>query len=83
MKKFLLFVGILVLVGLGALIAYRVKEKLAHKEEIKGQNVAPVTVALADVVKGELADIGNFTGSLEADSLFNISPKTGGRLKSG
>ncbi len=81
MKKFLLFVGILVLIGLGALIAYRVKEKLTQKEEMKAKNVAPVTVALADVVKGELADIGNFTGTLEADSLFNISPKTAGRLK--
>ena len=72
MKKFLLFVGILFLIGLGALVAYRVKEKLTQKEEMKAQNVAPVTVALADVMKGELADIGNFTGSLEADSLFNI-----------
>ena len=81
MKKFLAIVGILLLIGLGVLIAYRVKEKLSQKEELKVQNVAPVTVALADVQKGELADIGNFTGSLEADSLFNISPKTGGRLK--
>ena len=60
MKKFLLFVGILFLIGLGALVAYRVKEKLTQKEEMKVQNVAPVTVALADVIKGELADIGNF-----------------------
>ena len=38
MKKFLAVVGILFLIGLGALIAYRVKEKLTAKEEMKGHS---------------------------------------------
>ncbi|NLG13362.1 MAG: efflux RND transporter periplasmic adaptor subunit [Lentisphaerae bacterium] len=81
MKKIFALIGILLLLGLGGLIVFRLIEKTRPVEEQKSSSAAPVTVLLAEVKRGDVADIGNFTGSLEADSLFNISPKTAGRLK--
>lgn len=80
MKKIFSLVGIICLVTLAVLIVWRLQKELTAQEAVKENKPAPVTVQLTEVRTGSISDIGNFTGSLEADSTFTISPKASGRI---
>lgn len=80
--KFAVIISLLVLAILGGLVGYRFYKIEGQKKIEKPRDqVAPVVVNLVKVVRGEIRDIGKFTGSLEANSYVIISSKASGRLE--
>lgn len=80
MKKTFTLIGIIFAVILVLLILWRLQQEIFKEENKQERKAAPVTVQLTAVQRGSIADIGNFTGSLEADSTFTVSPKASGRI---
>lgn len=79
MKKYV--IGLLVLAFLGY-VGWRVYEAVAaaqKQEERRGP--AAVAVEIAPVTRGDIRDIAQLTGSLQARSYFIVAPKVGGRLE--
>lgn len=80
--KYAVITGLLALVGIAGLVGYRLYEiKRQSKVEAGQVQAAPVVVNLVKVSRGEIRDVGAFTGSLEADSYVLISSKASGRLE--
>ncbi|MDD3001551.1 MAG: efflux RND transporter periplasmic adaptor subunit [Candidatus Riflebacteria bacterium] len=70
----------------GAIVAWFITDKLFQnnsKEQTqkKGGREVSVAVETYPLKRGHIKDIGIFSGSIEADSKFTVSPKIGGRIK--
>lgn len=80
--KYAVITGLLVLAGIAGLAGYRFYEiKRKSQAEAPQVQAAPVVVNLVKAGRGEIRDVGKFTGSLEADSYVIISSKASGRLE--
>lgn len=80
MKKVFTLIAIVSAIALVLLIAVRLSTVLGKDNAQVKREAAPVTVKVEPVVIGTIRDIGSFTGSLEADSTFTVSPKVTGRV---
>lgn len=80
MKKIFSLIAIVCLVALVVLIAWRLVIVMNRNLDEEKRVVMPVTVLTAKLDRGVMEDIGSFTGSLEADSMITVSPKTSGRV---
>lgn len=80
MKKTLLIIVVLVIVGL---IGWQVYQKvMAAPQEGERRRRAPkVAVEIGAVETSSIKDIRDFTGTLLPKSQFTVAPKIGGRLK--
>ncbi len=74
-------IGILLLaVGvLGAAVWWTQREQAASGPE--QEDGARVAVEAAEVTTGSVADVREFTGTLEAGMAFTVAPKTGGQIE--
>jgi multidrug efflux pump subunit AcrA (membrane-fusion protein) len=79
MKKFIVIVILLGVVGFGSWTAYkRIKSSAAP---LGKRPAASVPVEIQAVQKGSIEDVGVFTGSLNPKSQFSVAPKVSGWLK--
>ncbi len=80
MKKLIILVIVLGIVGYGSWIAY---QKIKASESPAGMRRGDMTVPveIQPVVKDTIQDIGIFTGSLTPKSQFSVAPKVSGWLK--
>lgn len=70
----------------GAIIAWFITDRLFQNDSKKqtqkrGTREISVAVETSPLKKGNIYDVGIFSGSIEADSKFTVSPKIGGRIK--
>ncbi|MEN6577196.1 MAG: efflux RND transporter periplasmic adaptor subunit [Phycisphaerales bacterium] len=80
MKKVVLGVVVVAIIGLVVWQAYR-QIQAAGDQKGPQRTSAPVAVETQPVRKGEIRDIGVFTGSLTPKSQFVVAPKVTGWLK--
>ena len=80
MKKVFTLVAIVFLAVVGCLIAWRLVMVMLEDDTMHERAAMPLTVKLERPGHGVIQDIGSFTGTLEADSTFTVSPKVSGRL---
>ena len=80
MKKVFTLIAVVCAVVLALLIVLRLVEVLSRGEAETKRASAPITVLLERATVGTIRDVGSFTGSLEADSTFTVSPKVAGRV---
>jgi RND family efflux transporter MFP subunit len=80
MKKLIVIVIILGLIGYGSWVAY---QKIKASESPTGMRRAAMAVPIETrtIVKDTIQDIGVFTGSLIPKSQFTVAPKVSGWLK--
>jgi multidrug efflux pump subunit AcrA (membrane-fusion protein) len=79
MKKFIVVVILLGVVGFGSWAAYqRIKSSTVP---LGKRPAASVPVEIQPVQKGSIEDVGVFTGSLNPKSQFSVAPKVSGWLK--
>jgi multidrug efflux pump subunit AcrA (membrane-fusion protein) len=79
MRKILL---VLILAGAGY-VGWQVYQRVfvqGETGEQRPRNV-PVAVEVAPVRIASIRDVGSFTGTLQAESRFEVAPKIGGRLE--
>lgn len=70
----------------GAIIAWFITDRLFKndsKAQTKKRGAKEISVAVetSPLKTGNIYDVGIFSGSIEADSKFTVSPKIGGRIK--
>ncbi len=80
MKKLIVIVIILGIVGYGSWVAYQ-KIKAAENPAGTRRAATAVPVEIQPVVKDTIQDVGVFTGSLTPKSQFTVAPKVSGWLK--
>ncbi|MGN0878340.1 MAG: efflux RND transporter periplasmic adaptor subunit [Oligosphaeraceae bacterium] len=80
MKKVFTLIAVACAVALALLVALRLVAVLSREDTQAKRDAAPITVLLERATVGSIQDIGSFTGSLEADSTFTVSPKVAGRV---
>ena len=79
MKKIVLFLVILSVLGFGGWSAY---QRIQSAQSSSGMRpAAAVPVEIVAIRKDTIKDIGVFTGSLNARSLFTVAPKVSGWLR--
>lgn len=80
MKKLLLFLLILAVVGMAGWGLY---QQLTGEDIVQkpGRSAVAVAVETTPIGKGPIYDVGVFTGSLEPKSQFVVAPKVAGWLK--
>ena len=86
MKKTLI---VLVILGLAGLLGWKITGKVMEKRASDaaggkrgGGKSAAVAVETRALKRADIRDVRTFTGSLVADSLFEVAPKVAGRLES-
>lgn len=80
MKKLIVIVIILGLIGYGSWVAYQ-KIKASENPGVMRRAAMTVPVEIRPVAKDTIQDIGVFTGSLTPKSQFTVAPKVSGWLK--
>ncbi|MBN2589082.1 MAG: efflux RND transporter periplasmic adaptor subunit [Sedimentisphaerales bacterium] len=80
MKKLIVIVIILGIVGYGSWVAYQ-KIKAAESPAGMRRAAMAVPVEIQPVIKDTIQDVGIFTGSLTPKSQFTVAPKVSGWLK--
>jgi multidrug efflux pump subunit AcrA (membrane-fusion protein) len=80
MKKFLLVLLVLAIIAMAGWQLYsRVTDSDVEKKPARP--AVSVAVEIKPIYKDSIRDIGNFTGSLEPKSRFDVAPKVAGWLK--
>ncbi len=80
MKKLIVIVVILGLIGYGSWVAYQ-KIKASGTPTGMRRAAMAVPIETRNIVKDKIQDIGVFTGSLTPKSQFTVAPKVSGWLK--
>ncbi len=80
MKKIILLVFVLAILGFGSWSAYQ-RIKSVQNPAGRRSGIAAVPVEIKEVVKDTIKDTGVFTGSLNPKSQFSVAPKVSGWLK--
>jgi RND family efflux transporter MFP subunit len=79
MKKFSLFLLIILLLATGWKVFEKIQDPAAGFTRSRGKRSVPVEIT--KITRGTIKEIGMFTGSLKPKSRFIVAPKITGRLK--